>query len=265
MQNDRRNDQCFTDLKNIIEEKKKDSNVYYVRNNGNWGDRLIHEGAAQFFRKNGIEVKDIKNKGFESRMNDADFLKSVKNDILICGGGGNWCPYWSGIRKKSAVAVEYFREVIIMPTTFDLPKLDAENVTYFARDAFESMRKVPDSTFCHDMALYYEIPHKIREPQVDIGYFFRTDKEKNKSSNIPDFNIDLSLLGTHDKGIAPFFEILSNFQLVKTDRLHVCIAAALMGRQVHLYPGSYFKSRAIYESSLKGNFPNVEIKEWSEN
>jgi exopolysaccharide biosynthesis predicted pyruvyltransferase EpsI len=42
-----------------------------------------------------------------------------------------------------------------------------------------------------------------------------------------------------------------------TDRLHVAIASSLMGKEVHLYAGSYFKNKEVFLSTLKEYFPNV--------
>jgi hypothetical protein len=48
-------------------------------------------------------------------------------------------------------------------------------------------------------------------------------------------NLDLSLLGD-GSSCRRFLEILSGFERVHTDRLHVAIAAAMTGKQVCLYP-----------------------------
>ena len=49
---------------------------------------------------------------------------------------------------------------------------------------------------------------------------------------------------------------LRSFETVFTNRLHVCIAAALQGKQVRFFSNSYFKNEAVYAHSLR-NFPNV--------
>lgn len=44
---------------------------------------------------------------------------------------------------------------------------------------------------------------------------------------------------------------------VVTDRLHVAIACALLGKPCEFYSNSYFKNQAIYEYSLKEKFRNI--------
>lgn len=45
---------------------------------------------------------------------------------------------------------------------------------------------------------------------------------------------------------------------VETDRLHITIAGALLGKPVRMHANSYYKNRAVYEMSLRDRFPHVE-------
>lgn len=45
---------------------------------------------------------------------------------------------------------------------------------------------------------------------------------------------------------------------VETDRLHVAIAASLLGKRVRIQNNSYGKNRAVYEFRLRDRFPNLE-------
>lgn len=97
-----------------------------------------------------------------------------------------------------------------------------------------------------------------------VGIFFRDDVESN-NSELPDNNADLSRIyeyGTHSEYVTFYtthrlMSYLSHFSKIQTDRLHVCIAAALLGKQVEFHPNSYFKCKAVYEHSLKDRFPNI--------
>jgi exopolysaccharide biosynthesis predicted pyruvyltransferase EpsI len=60
-----------------------------------------------------------------------------------------------------------------------------------------------------------------------------------------------------------FLQSISRFSLVRTDRLHVAIGAALLGKKVELYSNSYFKNRAVYEFSLK-SFSNVRFVDFDQ-
>lgn len=98
---------------------------------------------------------------------------------------------------------------------------------------------------------------------------FRTDKEQT-DLELPGDNLDLSLK-LKQGPLSPFIahavtrqmlRYLSLFPTIKTNRLHVCIGAALIGKKVVFYPNNYYKNCAVYEHSIKDRFPNVT---WREN
>ncbi|WP_323813281.1 polysaccharide pyruvyl transferase family protein [Cellvibrio sp. NN19] len=96
------------------------------------------------------------------------------------------------------------------------------------------------------------------------GNFFRTDVER-ASNFIPEDNADLSHIyeyGTRNRDLcfysaARLMKHIDLFEEINTDRLHICIAAALLGKRVNFFPNSYFKCRAVYEKSLKDKYINV--------
>ena len=94
--------------------------------------------------------------------------------------------------------------------------------------------------------------------------FFRTDVEAS-GSELPAHNADLSVIyefGTDNREIIEYtvwilLKYLKKFKKIKTDRLHICIAASLLKLDVVFYSNSYFKCKAVYEYSLKKIFPNI--------
>src|SRR5690606_35442984 len=52
---------------------------------------------------------------------------------------------------------------------------------------------------------------------------------------------------------------INHFDTIETDRLHVAIAASLLGKRVLLKRGNYYKNEAVFEHSLKGRFPNTSL------
>lgn len=99
-------------------------------------------------------------------------------------------------------------------------------------------------------------------PQV--GHFFRTDKE-SAGQALPGDNCDVSVVFNYGdasielirESARDFVNFIDQFDEVHTDRLHVCIAAARLGKQVHFSGGSYHKCRSVYENSIVGRFDNV--------
>lgn len=108
-------------------------------------------------------------------------------------------------------------------------------------------------------------PNKAQDGELNA---FRIDVEKTDIP-IPHDNVDVSALyelSSCEPKLAKLstFRFLSHinaFETVNTNRLHVAIAAAKLGKNVNLYGNNYFKIRAIYEYSLEGKFPNVVWKE----
>lgn len=96
--------------------------------------------------------------------------------------------------------------------------------------------------------------------------FFREDLE-SLSGKVPEDNADLSKIyeyGTQNEYLTQYatkklMKYINQFSEIRTDRLHVCVAAALLNKQVKFYPNSYFKCHAVYEFSLKERFKNIEF------
>lgn len=93
---------------------------------------------------------------------------------------------------------------------------------------------------------------------------FRVDSERTDIALPPD-NLDVSLMFDHGVGsphaarcaTLGMMSFLNAFDRVATNRLHVCILTALLGKEVDFYPNSYFKNEAVYMLSMRARFPNV--------
>jgi exopolysaccharide biosynthesis predicted pyruvyltransferase EpsI len=240
----------FLLLEDTIKEKCKDGPIYYFANPGNYGDSLIRHATLKFFNHIGLEF--IEQNTF-SRLR----LLNPKG-TLIFGGGGAWCNLYNH-GELAALLSKRFKQMLILPSTYELTVSVSKirNTTYFCRDKFESQSNMPEALFCHDMAFFIG---QIDSPKGNgNGYFFRTDIESSKQISLPTSNYDISTTGNHKTPVYRFFDEISKFETIYTDRLHVAIAASLMNKEVHLYAGSYFKSRAIYLSSIKDFFPNTHF------
>ena len=109
---------------------------------------------------------------------------------------------------------------------------------------------------------------KRRPPAGRVLNAFRTDREATGIER-PTGNFDLSSL--YSGWAAPevfariaardFLAIAERYDEIRTNRLHVGIAGALLGKRVILHDNSYGKNRAIWEHSLAGRFSNVEWHE----
>jgi len=101
-------------------------------------------------------------------------------------------------------------------------------------------------------------------PDGETVYVFRTDVEKT-NYKIPKGNIDLSKmleLSSCNTLLSQlscfhFLNEINLYKVIHTNRLHVAIAAAMLGKQVYIYSNNYYKVKAIYNFSLKNKFANV--------
>jgi exopolysaccharide biosynthesis predicted pyruvyltransferase EpsI len=111
------------------------------------------------------------------------------------------------------------------------------------------MEFVPNAVFCHDLAFYLDV--KSKKKWSGTGFFFRNDKEGLADRIIPLRNRDLSLEGNEKSDINLFLNVVDEFEIIKTDRLHVAIWWILLDKKVELYSNNYFKNKSIYRSSLE--------------
>jgi len=115
----------------------------------------------------------------------------------------------------------------------------------------------------HDVALSIDYTPWKRQG-TGVLRCFRVDRE-SATNHRPADNHDISLDAV--KAFTPencteiahrFISTIAGYAEVETDRLHVAIVAAMLGKQVRLYNGIDHKIREVYEFSLSG-FANVEL------
>lgn len=252
---DYRTEACFDNLAYTIRGIAGESSFDYFPSPGNWGDALINQGTVEFFQKYCLRARSLS----RSELGDRDRARSR---LAVVGGGGGWCRNWSSTPAFVDDVASQYEHVVLMPTTFDsdVRTLDLPNVRYFARDGAEAGAAVE---FCHDMAFYIDYPQVNDQT---LGYpllAFRRDKERHPDSLAPDRNMDLSLLGNSWSRVGPLFEVLTRFQEIYTDRLHLALASALMGLRVNLVNGNYPKNELVFRASMAGRLENVQMLTWS--
>lgn len=104
----------------------------------------------------------------------------------------------------------------------------------------------------------------LTEAQSECLYCYRTDAE-SKGRSLPPGNLDLSAIfqfGVETQKSAylathTLLSFLKRFKEIHTDRLHLCISAALLGLTVHFHANSYYKCKAVYDFSMKDRFKNI--------
>lgn len=112
-----------------------------------------------------------------------------------------------------------------------------------------------------------KLSHSVRNAgHPKVLNVFREDVERT-AVEIPFSNVDLSqtLCGLdmspfHARETASaFFAFIQRHEVVRTNRLHVCIASLLLDKEVHFYDNSYGKNMSIYTFSLKDRFAKLTM------
>lgn len=219
----------------VLPKLVRGSSVSYVPNKGNLGDALIAAATAQVFTRLGIS-------------------DSPSAPVIFVAGGGGLAPYNTCL-TRSLRRIPRDRRVIIGPSTvsahWDLLR-SFQNLILMARDdmtmKLAKLNRVA-CVFSHDAAFEFDYPEvPVTSDHMTV---MRGDKEKTSSgSNDISTQEDRwwGLTDSHDSAMN--FVTRINAAYVSTNRLHVAIAAACMGRETELLPNSYFKNRAVFETSL---------------
>ena len=239
--------------------------VVFVINPGNWGDALIREGAECFLRHYEIDYVRTHLKDFERQRIDLGSLKrQIGHDdpVMVYNGCGAFTDHYSLVDRVQRLA-SHFSSVMLLPCTVNTRlRLDRfpSDTHVVVRDRFESQAALPDAPFCHDMAFFLDLVGQ--PPSRSAGYFFREDKEApTEAISVPEGarNRDLSKGGKAQDPIEGFVRAVADCAEVHTNRLHIGITAALLGRKTFLSGNDYFKIRAIHDSSIDGTYPSVRF------
>jgi exopolysaccharide biosynthesis predicted pyruvyltransferase EpsI len=254
----------------VFLKKYSNQEVVYCANPGNAGDALIAHATFQLFEKLNIKLQIIKHE------------EIVHDKIIFYAGGGNL------VEGKYKNAYQFLnnnfrqnREIILLPHTvhgYDELLLSAKNLTIFCREktSYQNLSAIgfPSERLflAHDMA--FQLAKKEFQDYLMNGkgtaYCYRTDKESARTFDMPNDNLDISLSWNGELWHRPDFaknvthslaSYLSAFENIKTDRLHVAILAAIMGKKVVMYPNNYYKIKAVFEYSIKEAFDNVVLIE----
>jgi GT2 family glycosyltransferase len=217
----------------------------YVRGAGNLGDALIQAGTRLLFA--GLDYHEI---GFEE-------IAAASGDLAVISGGGAWCRWYHEIMPRVlALAEMRFARVVVLPSSFDTSEetvrdaLAHSRAVVFAREreSWSLIGGLCDARLAHDCAFFFDFAPFVK-PGDGVLHAYRTDRESSSSFPLPADNVDISQLYTT---LPPWLERIAGAALVRTDRAHVMIAAALLGKRVEYRASAYHKVPAIAELALAG-------------
>lgn len=273
------------------------SEVYYCANPGNGGDSLIAVGAFQRFREAGIRCRLIRFDDEIDLTGKTVFYAGGGNLIPLY----RECRTFLRRHHRSVErlvllphSIDGHEELLgELGDNVDLIAREKRSFRHIERHAPGARRHL-----MHDLAIsldleelranpwapqaltmprpreaarlvrHYARRMRLKLPPEPVLNNFRTDGER-LGSDRPEGAVDLPEVlkaGTAPEFIArrtaiDLLDAIDRYQEVHTDRLHIAIGAALLGKKVVAHDNSYGKVRSIWEHSLKDRFPNVE---WSQ-
>jgi exopolysaccharide biosynthesis predicted pyruvyltransferase EpsI len=243
----------------------------YLPSAGNAGDGLIGLGALHYLKKLGL--RPIVKYGLGQEVLDGE------TDVIVGGGGGWYEGLWEHYAKMLEPFLQKGGRALILPTTvFGFERYLARygsQLTIFARD-IETLRRleaVPELVgrvhLSHDLAFAVDVVDAFGDVPYEPGFpilrIMRSDPEATSEAG----GFDLPMLfngvqwGSEERCRGPLRAIANTmlqFRMVQTNRLHMGVLAALLGLEVEFHPNSYFKNKAVFETTMKV-FPNVR---WAE-
>jgi exopolysaccharide biosynthesis predicted pyruvyltransferase EpsI len=216
----------------------------YLPSPGNWGDAIIRSGTLRFFADIGVEYVAI-----------SDPSEARADLPAVFGGSGGFCRFWNVAPRLALRLHQRCGRLVILPSTYEPDSLQAfrglGEVTLYAREraSFELIHVSHAAFVCPDMAFCNDVPDFGPATEATLNAF-RTDPESLGFHTQVSGNRDLSAERNHTGCPRQFFEALAPFSTIRTDRAHVAIAAAMLGRTVHLFPNAYHKNESLFATSL---------------
>jgi hypothetical protein len=214
-----------------------------IRPFGNHGDELIWAGTRELL--SGHVYREI----------GIDQLASSSGELGVLSGGGAWSRRYNEFMPEAlAIAEQRFERVIVLPSTFEVSEdrvraaLENTKAIVFAREreSFGQIQGLCRAKLAHDCAFFADLGAYAAPGEGELNAF-RTDDESLGLQPVPPDNEDIS--ETADS-LESWLRTIERHAVINTDRAHVMIAGALMGKQVNFAPSSYFKVEAIAEFAL---------------
>ncbi|MFI5180333.1 MAG: glycosyltransferase [Thermoanaerobaculia bacterium] len=224
--------------------------VTFVRSAGNLGDELIWAGTRRL-----LSGRPFREVGLSEALGS-------EGDVAVLSGGGAWSdPYHELLPPLLGSLEERFARVVVFPSSFDPSVLEVRNAlsrtrsVVFAREkeSLHRIRDLCDARLADDAAFFFDFS-PYRGEGSGILQAFRTDHERSVDFSLPPGNRDISV---GCSSLDEWLWAIARHAEVRTDRAHVMIAAALLGKRVRYRSSSYFKLPAIAAFSLQ-EYPVVQ-------
>lgn len=230
----------------------------------------IYHDASDFIKKYHEKAKRLILLPHTVKENE-ELLKSLGENVTLFARENITYQYLKDVAKNCNVFLDDDMAFNIKPELFkpkNYPSLTSQILKKIFYKLFNQQDKLSNLPSFNKLIKVYWFELQLIFKKHKSGNFFREDIEK-LSTGLPQGNVDLSKLyefGTEtsllcDSTTARLLNVINKFDEIHTDRLHICVSGALLGKKVFFHPNSYFKCKAVYEYSLKGKYNNVTFIE----
>lgn len=268
--------------------------IFYFPNGGNAGDALINLGFYEVARRVGLEFEEVEREDIpkiptgsvaivagggalvpewsatprtvnclvDAGLQGIILPHSIRGvDELISALPNNWVVFCR--EKKSEAYCRSLDPAAKILLDHDMAfHLDAIKLRGSSLPRGVFFRKVlSPKNWLRYAASGYHLIRSLFNKELAV---FRCDKEANPSLDVPrrKYN-DLSAVARFGSGTRSgsaysgilLLKLIDRYQVIHTDRLHVAIAASMLGKDVTVYSNSYYKLDAVYEMSIEGRYP----------
>jgi hypothetical protein len=226
------------------------SDVTLIRSWGNRGDDLIYAGLRRLLRDYSYRECDIRK-----------LDQAPEGQTAIVSGGGSWCKPFHAIPEILPAVEARFSRVIVFPSSFDTEEaivhgtLSRTGAVIFAREleSYERIRHLCDARLAHDTAFFFDFSPYQSGFHHGVLNAFRDDAEA-AGAPVPQGNRDISM---ECASLDEWLWTISRHDLIRTDRAHVAIAAAMLGKSVECRSTNYHKVPGIVRYSLSSSSVNL--------
>ncbi len=215
--------------------------VALFRTPGNLGDQLIHAGVKALLAQLGIR---------HTQMHISEAASAEEGDVALVNGSGGWCHPHHLMPTLIAPVEARYRRVIVLPSSFDVTEpsvaqwLDRTRSLVMARErvSYDGIVSRCRAVLGVDSAFFFNFSSFQRPGGGTLDAFREDEESRFQRGRRPKFNIDVS---ASCASLDEWLETIARCSLVRTDRCHVMIAAAMMGKAVQAWESSYHKLAAI--------------------
>lgn len=238
----------------LLKDIGEANDITFVRLRGNIGDHLIWAGARQLLRP--MRYREVA----------AEDLGDAGGELAVMAGCGGWCEPFHGLAPDTLVELESrFERVVVLPSTFDADfpltreVLTGSSARVYAREriSYQGIAPLCNAGIAPDCAYFFDYRPYQRRGNGTL-YAYRTDAESavdwKSRGGFPSTNVDIS---SRCSTLDEWLWTIARHREIWTDRAHVMIAGAMLGKTVYYSSTIYHKVPAIAEYSLR-RFPVLE-------